>query len=115
MQTVLIIEDHQAFQEMLADHFTSRGVEVWQAFKLWQAKLFLSKVEEIDVIVWDEDLPDGKSSDGLIQEFRNEFSGPMIAASSNHDKRKRQESAGCDHESEPDDLIDSIHQVLDLD
>jgi CheY-like chemotaxis protein len=76
---ILLVEDHQATRELLAQLLTRSGHSVSGAETIAQGRL-LAKTNQFDIVISDIGLPDGRGHD-LMRELKRDFSLPGIALS----------------------------------
>ncbi len=94
---ILVVEDEGLIQGLFATQAKAHGMELLQAKTLAEAKKLIAEHgTSIDAILWDEELPDGHSSEKIIsQTWRDGYRGLMISISSTHEREQLE--AGCSH------------------
>jgi len=125
MKKILLVEDSREHVLFFTEKLREAGydVEVVETVprdtKDEKFQQLVSRANEFLAIVWDGDIFAGVEPlytfQGHIQEFANEFSGPMIANSSVGGIRERQITAGCTHQvtrKDPDTLLALLKQIL---
>ncbi|MEK7645673.1 MAG: hypothetical protein AAB374_00995 [Patescibacteria group bacterium] len=85
------------------------------AFSIEEAEEQFAANPDIVAIVMDACVPgDRPTTPSLVQKLRSTFTGPMIAASSMSDYRRRLLAAGCDHESVKEEVPQMLLEILGL-
>jgi hypothetical protein len=125
-QRVLLFED-RPIGEMIKDLLEAKGHFVILIKFLPTSpshpsfQKILANAETYDLVIWDEEMVDGKvtikSSDGFIQAFKKVYGDnpvPMIANSSEADCRWQQLTAGCSHECVNKNVIALLSMVDEL-
>lgn len=113
MPTILIVEDDVGYREEIQRALLARKPNLNVLFAT-----FLREVPgligrgNIDLIVWDERLPDGRASDEAISKTSQTFRGPMIANGGMQKTRNLQLQAGCTHTKGANELISLILELL---
>lgn len=117
---IFLVEDHSSFRQSMALIF---GMEddfeiVGQAASLGEARKAVSKLgEEVDLGIFDLNLPDGEGMD-LISEFREhnpDFAALVLTASLDRAEHARAVEAGASgvlHKaSDLDEIVDSMRRI----
>ena len=114
MKKVLIVEDRRSLHSAWRVELAGK-VEVLSAYTIEEAReLFDANRDDIAAIVLDACVPgDDPNTLPLAQEFGKVFGGPMIAISGDEFYRTLLMSAGCNHESEKNELSKKICEVLE--
>lgn len=108
---VLIVEDKEEVQARYKGYLPE--LEIVSALTIPDALQAFEDNPNFDAIVMDACVPgDTPNTISLVMHFRDTYEGPMIAASSEESYRIRLMKAGCDHESNKDDLPQNLLQVL---
>ncbi len=94
---VLLVEDHQAIREMIADHLRERGFAVDAVGRAEQA-LSAARVARMDAVVLDLGLPD---TDGMqllesLRELHSELPAIIVTARDSIEDRLRGLNSGAD-------------------
>ncbi len=111
---VLIVEDKDYIQARWRQALDGR-VEVVSAFSIKEAMDKFATNPDVVAIVMDACVPgEEPTTPPLVTKFRETFKGPMIAASAAPWYRKELMRAGCDHESQKDDVPQKLLEILGL-
>ena len=94
---VLLVEDHQAIREMIADHLRERGFAVDAVGRAEQA-LSAARIDRMDAVVLDLGLPD---TDGMrllesLRELHSELPAIIVTARDSIEDRLRGLNSGAD-------------------
>ena len=94
---VLLVEDHQAIREMIADHLRERGFAV-DAFERGEHALAGARVAPFDVVVLDLGLPDidGMQLLTALRTVQPEVPAIIVTARDGVDERLRGLNSGAD-------------------
>lgn len=117
IKKVLVVEDDEqlqkAWQRIMKDF--NFPVEILSAHTIAEAEKLFAENPDVECMVFDACVPgDYINTPPIIREFRNTFTGPMIAISGNEDNRKFLIEAGCDRECEKKFVPANILQALGL-
>jgi len=114
MKTVLIVEDGVPWQTRWARLLADKVI-LLQAYRIRDARDLFADNPYIDLIALDACVPGAKPNTlELAAHFRQSFTGPMIAISSEPDYRKQLLDAGCNHDCPKDGLMSKIDLLLRL-
>lgn len=113
MATVLLVEDDPTYMRDVETSLRQGrpGISILFATLLCEVPGLLEK-NQVDLIVWDELLPDGRASNTAIPEASKTFRGPMIANSNFPVLRRAQLLAGCTHEKGTQSLTSLVLELL---
>lgn len=112
LKKVLIIEDSAVIQEAYAKSLEDEVLllAARNAEDAWN--LFEEHQQDLAIIVWDGYIPVPTAP--LIREFRDRFTGPMVAAAFDPAYRQVQVKAGCDRESDKCNVPKTVRAILGL-
>lgn len=114
MKTVLIVEDGIPWQNRWAKLLVDKVI-LLQAYRIREARGLFEAHPFIDLIALDACVPGAiPNTLELARFFRQSFSGPMIAISSEPDYRQLLMQAGCDQGCSKDLLMIRITEILRL-
>ena len=83
-QSILVVEDDRALAQMLAMHFEDTGFQVSLAHRCGDA-LALSRGEHFDLVLLDQQLPDGRGIDMIGPLLEQDAALPVIMMTGQHD------------------------------
>lgn len=111
---VLIVDDldymHQLWRDILEDQ-----VQVISAMTIDEAEKIFAQHSDLALIAIDACVPGTRINTlPLVERWRHNFDGPMIAISSLPEYRKELVLAGCDAESDKKELPFKIMELLGL-
>lgn len=97
MQKILIVDDNEEMQRALKRSLANDYV-LLQSLTIEEARRLYQENADIALIVMDGCVPgDEINTLPLVREFRQNFSGPIIANSGNPDYQQQLLAAGCSH------------------
>ena len=112
---ILIIDDDRKRQEEWEWLLELFPVQIIQAFSIDEAEKIFNDTRNLDGIVVDACVPGHKPNTmEIVRNFRRSFSGPLIAISSIEIFNYMLISAGCNHKSEKDKLVEKIKQIFNF-
>ena len=116
MKKVLIVEDEvRRYYSAWQQELPSDRVTLLFAASVEEAEEQFSANSDIDVIAIDACVPgDEPTTLPLVRQWRQTFTGPMVAISSMSEYREMLLYAGCDYESSKKDLPKKLLEILDL-
>lgn len=81
MKKVLVVEDDIVFNKMLGSFLSNNGYQTLDAISVAQAREYILNNEAIDFALIDQQLPDGKGLDVLIEllEHQSAVKGIMMS------------------------------------
>lgn len=98
MIKILIVEDQNILQVTTREILEPLGMEVFSALTQEQARAMFP-LRQWDLIFMDACVPGGRiNTVDLVKEFRQTYSGPMVASSGDPSFNERLREAGCDYE-----------------
>jgi len=110
---VLVVEDDAYWQNRWRTQIGNR-VMILSAYTLKEAQYLFKEHPDIAIIAMDACVPGGRpTTPPLVEWMRKEFSGPIIAMSSDPRYRKELLSVGCDHECEKGSVPSKILELLE--
>lgn len=113
MPTILIVEDDVNYRRDVQRALLERKPDLNVLFSTYLYEVpGLLAGNHVDLIVWDEKLPDGRASNRAIPETAKTFKGPMIANSDMETSRQLQLQTGCTHTKGATGLVSLILELL---
>ncbi len=114
LKKVLIVEDSYRYQLDYESALDGKVVLV-AAFSITEAEEKFATNPDIDAIVFDACVPgETPTTPPLVRKFRETFTGPMIATSSDPFFQQELVAAGCDYESIKDGLPSKLLEILGI-
>ena len=115
MKKVLIVEDEVYRYSSWQQEMDGKEVVLLFASSIEEAEEQFATNLAIAAIVMDACVPgDEPTTIPLVRQWRQTFTGPMIAISSMSEYRTMLRHAGCDYESSKEDLSKKLLEILDL-
>lgn len=84
VQSILVVEDDRALAQMLAMHFEDAGFQVSLAHRCVDA-LGLGRDEHFDLVLLDQQLPDGRGIDLIAPLLERDAALPVVMMTGQHD------------------------------
>jgi len=106
-QSILVVEDDRALAQMLAMHFEDTGFQVSLAHRCGDA-LALSRGEHFDLVLLDQQLPDGRGIDMIGPLLEQDAALPVIMMTGQHDLELAIDAIKCG-------AADFVHKPIDTD
>jgi hypothetical protein len=109
---VLFVEDEPLHFIFWAERLP-KNIEIIQAFSIGEAREKFEKNPDFAAIVVDACVPGSwPNTHNLVSDFRETFSGPMIAISHLEPFRRKLLQYGCDHEAEKAEIPEKLLEVI---
>lgn len=113
MPTLLIVEDDVNYRREIQRNLLERRPDIKVLFATYLHEVpDLLSGNHVDLIVWDERLPDGRATNRAIPETAKTFRGPMIANSDLEASRRLQLQVGCTHTKGATGLTSLVLELL---
>ena len=111
MKRILIVDDNAHIRKKLRESLEESGMEIIEAATKERARQHFAENPDFFAILMDGWLDPSSDTCDLIEEFRQTFTGYIVAMSTDEALLKRQIIAGCSHSMSKERVSELVIQL----